>query len=510
VLPRLHRLVSIDAGLLSLGLPYDTDIDPDVAPSSFGRGWLGHLRGGADSVAAAGRLLLLSQPIGAAALVRQQMERWTDNRATTIGEPRQPDEPKAVYIDRVWDGAWEVPLSPGRLYEEFSELLHGRGPLVALARWEAADLAAWPMPPEAGLPDMLLPDAATLVLQQITACVMDLADRAGRPDLSTHLMEWPRTSEPSAPDSLAQLRRCILPLMPPMLTGAFVGPLVDAEQVYLGVLPALLQEVSRDPALPLLALLHRRHRAIQAAIDAFEAEQQMLGSDFSPANLAGREARYIMICELAAILGAWAPGPVGDSLAVASSAARSSFALWLEDDSRAMIAVRTVLECVARARAWRTKPHRAQALDARGPRTTTRDWLAAAGWRRLGLMNAALGELAHSSYDSRYGGAIGALASLQEPDPGGRDPIHTARGDALDQVLFLLAGEALAALEALSPSVADAARDAIRFPADADRQVEAWLNRAWAHRDFDFGGPSFGPIDLDELRNLGIDVTDMQ
>lgn len=45
-------------------------------------------------------------------------------------------------------------------------------------------------------------------------------------------------------------------------------------------------------------------------------------------------------------------------------------------------------------------------------------------------------------------------------------------------------------------------------PDDADQQLEAWLRRAWKHRKFDFGGPSFGPIDVDELRNLGIRVDD--
>lgn len=506
VLPRLHRLASIDAGLLSLGLPYDVDIDPDIAPASYGRGWLGHLRGGADSVAAAGRLLLLSQPVGAAALIRHQLERWTDNRAKALGIERPSGDSKAAYIERVWRGGWELRLSPKQLYEAFSELLHGRGRLTALARWEATDLAEWPMPPAAGLPVMLLPDAATLVLQQITACVKDLAERAGRPELARWLMDWPRTSEAAPFDILESLRAGILPLMPPMLTRSFVLPLMGAEQAYLDVLPRLSAELSREPSLPALAFLHRRHRATQAAIGSFEAEEQMRGRDFKPANLAGREARYILIWELAAILGSWQLDPIGESFAVASSAARSSFILWLEDDSRAMIPVRTVLECVARARTWRLKPDRAKSLDARGPRTTTRDWLAAAGWRRLGLLNAALGELSHSSYDARYAGALGALSVLQEPQTAGPNPIHTARGDALDQTMFLLASEAIAAVDSLNPYVASVARQTIRLPDDADRQIEAWLSRAWEHRHFDFGGPSFGPIDLDQLRSLGIKV----
>ena len=105
-MPRLNRLISIDAGLSELGFYYDVDKYPFLALAHEGVDWPSHVRSGADSVAAAARFLMLYQPIGAAAFLRGQMERWTNNRATTIGLDRHEGETHAHFIDRVWAGAW--------------------------------------------------------------------------------------------------------------------------------------------------------------------------------------------------------------------------------------------------------------------------------------------------------------------------------------------------------------------------------------------------------------------
>lgn len=77
----LWRVPMLDGALASRGLSYRVEATVDVAPAALGSDWLGQLRWGLDSAAAATRFQLLCQPIGAAAVLRQQLERWTANRA---------------------------------------------------------------------------------------------------------------------------------------------------------------------------------------------------------------------------------------------------------------------------------------------------------------------------------------------------------------------------------------------------------------------------------------------
>jgi hypothetical protein len=505
-LPRIVRSVVVDGVLLSLGLPYEAGDGSETAPAALGDGWLGHVRWGADSIVEGARLLILCQPIGAAALVRQQLERWTFNRANALGMSIGAQESKADFIERVWQHGLDVPWLPGRIYRALSELLHGRGELATLAAWEATELAAWPITPEAMLPIVLIAEAGNIVLRQLVACCLDLAARAARPELTSLLLDWPRTVDPAETEVTDRLRILLPPLVAGALTAPTVMPLLGAEQVYLEVLTRLSAPELQRPPLSALSMLHRRHRATQGAIWALDQERQALG-DLDLANLGTREVRYVVANEAASLVALWSPGPGAQALAIAANSARSSWQLWLEDDSRAMITVRTTVESVARARAWRTKPKKATRLDARGSSTSTRDWLEAAGWRRLAIWNDALGELGHSSYDARWSGAINALESLSDR-PVAPEHLHFGRGDTLDRVAFLLAAETLAYVRGVAPGLADPMRKVFGIPPDPEEVIDAWLERAWRSRDFDLGAPSFAPIDLDALAALGIDVDD--
>ncbi len=507
-MPRLSRLVAIDAGLNELGFQYDAEVDPALALTHDGVDWPSHVRGGADSVAAAARLLMLFQPIGAAAFIRGQMERWTNNRASAIGLQRSEGETHSQFLDRVWAGAWDLPLSPGGLYEELSELLHGRGRFAPLAVWEARDLAEWQISGEASLPNIVLPMAGSLVLQQVTACVIDMARRAGRHDLESWLMEWPARTEPPEQFMINQLWLGLPPLMPFALTGPFVSKLGAAEKAYLDLLPEARTKPPW-PGMTVLAFLLRRYRAGQGAIYALAEEEKRLGPDFDPQNLHGRDARYVVVGELAALVGRWVPGSAGEALILASAALRSAFAIWLEDDSRAMIPVRTMLECAARSRTWRLRPDKAARLEARGRATTPRDWLDAAGWRRLGVFNTALGELSHLTYQSRANGALDVLAAVQAPESVVADPIQTGRGEALDETVFLLASEAMAWLRQLDPGLASVVQAQARLPKDFEPEIEQWMRRTWANRNWDFGRPSFKKLDLAELQERGVSIDDI-
>jgi hypothetical protein len=507
-LPRLNRLISIDAGLAELGFVHNVDADPSEALAHGGADWPGQLRGGADSVACAARFLMLYQPIGAAAYLRGQTERWTSNRATTLGIERREGESQADFMNRVWHRGTPLPLPPGAYFAEMSELLHGRGHFVPMAVWESRDLAEWPPPADASLASMVLPEAGMLVLQQVTACVMDLARRAGRDDLVGWLMDFPMTTDPLEQEAVDKVWLGQLPLMPPSLTEPFVSRLGAADQAYHEFLATVRSEPVW-PGMTVLALLSRRYRATQGAVFSFQQEQIALGAEFNPRSLYARDTRYIVVGELAALVGRWIAGSPGQALIVASSALRSAFAMWLEDDNRSMIAVRTMLECVAQARTWRLKPDKAARLEARGLLASPRDWLVAAGWRRLGVFNAALGELSHTTPRSRYGGALGVLAAVQAPEAVTVDPINTGRGEALDQTVFLLTIEALEWLKTLDEPLAVLVQKALKLPADPEADVEAWLARSWANRDYDFGGPSFRKVDLEDLERRGFNVDDI-
>ena len=502
VIPHLSRVVAIDRTLAALGLSYDLEMDPiETAPASTGSSWLGHVRWGADSAVAAGRLLMLGQALGAAAILRQQTERWTKNRASTLGIDELEGESKADFIDRAWAGAWERRLSPGGVYAEVSELLHGRGSLLPALHWEAVDLLAWDPQPDAIRASILLSELTTLTVQQTFACTLDLARRASAPDLEEMLWAWPRAASPIPGEVMAALWPGLLPLTPLALTAESSIPLLAADDTYTGLLRAPLADEHDRPTLAALAFLSRRARANQAAVAMFREEERMVGHALDYGSLFGRETRYVQIGEIAALAGAWVGGAHGDALVTASSAGRSAFHLWLEDDNRSMIATRSMVEAAARARTWRLKPAKATRLENNAPRTSPRDWMRAAGWSRLGLMIAALGEFSHLGPNSRWGGAIEALTVLQT-DAGEDPPIHTARGEAVDRAMYLVATEALAAIEPRSPRLASEVLRLLGIARDPQAEITRWLEDAARLPTHDFGDVTLRPFDAEALATM--------
>jgi hypothetical protein len=498
VLPRLARLPSIDAALSELGVVYPIDGTPGVNPAVYAGDWPYHVRWGADSAVVAARFLMLGQGVGAAAVLRQALERWTENRAFALGLTIAAGEPKAAFYDRVWRGGTELRLNIELLYVQLSELLHGRGMLVPIIEWETAELCESDPPPDVLAALAVLADLGSLVLQQITACTLDLAHGAGRTDLETLLIEWPRTSEPPGQAACDTVLPALWPLTPTLLSGDVVMELAVSAEVYERQI-ANIGSGDRLPlaALAVLAFLHRRHRATQAAVAAFEEEERLVGRKLNWRSLSDREARYLLVNETAAIAGRWVGAEVGAALAFAASAMRSAFVLWLEDDNRAMIAVRAALEAAARARTWRTKPAKAAALSAKGARASPRDWLAAAGWRRFGVLNVALGELSHVGYNARWDGALEALAAAQPAPSEDMPAIHTGRGSVLDVVQYLVGAEAVIQLTQLSPELGTTARSILGIGADPEVLIERWLQIAGNVGTFDLGGSIFQPPPTD-------------
>ena len=486
VLPRIWRIAPVDALLQAAGLPYDADGSVGSSPAFPGPGWAGQLRWGLDSVAGMGRFIMLHQVVGASAVIRQQVERWTENRASVLKVARGPD--RAAFVDRVWsDYPRNVRL--GKVYADASSVLHGRGRWMPLVRWESADLCSWPPPGELVAMGVL---AELGVMVQLVVTGTAIATLTDVPrEYRDRLKAWPLVGEPSALELYAPLFPSILPLTPEVLANNFSEALVPHALIYESALANPDADGLPAESLAVLGFLHRRYRAGQMALAAFEQEQERVGDRFNWAEIARRETRYILVGESAGLAGIWVPGPRGDALLVGSQALRSAFLLWLEDDNRSMTATRTVLEAAARARVWRRKPDKARSLEDREDRTTLRDWLSAAGWSRLGVVSRALGELSHFSYDSRWSGALEALSAAQEDAEADPWALNTARGSGLEQAALLLAIEAAASVLESSSALGGAMRTILGLDTRSEDEVETWLQRSHQLRGFSFGDPDF-------------------
>jgi len=156
----VNQLLVLDFGLRKLGA------NPNRVPVDYSGGWVDHQAWGVDSMLAATRLLLAGQFVGAAQIGRSQLERWAMNLEYTAQLAPERGESTSSFYNRLWGtldstGGKLVPLaqrsdsgerisimgrriSPGALYDEVSDLLHGRGPGVAAANLEACELLRSP------------------------------------------------------------------------------------------------------------------------------------------------------------------------------------------------------------------------------------------------------------------------------------------------------------------------------------------------------------------------------
>ena len=225
---------------------------------------------------------------------------------------------------------------------------------------------------------------------------------------------------------------------------------------------------------------------------ALKSEKEQLGENYSEGSLRGRATGWVLLTEAASLVGSWVTNAhAGDALSLIGSGLRSAYWLWLEDDDRSMSVLRSVLEQTSRSRAWRLKPTKAAELENRR-QTTPRDWLEAAGWRRLTALNRALGEWAHVKETSRWLGARELLSELQL-NADSESASYTARGASLDFVSLLVAKEVLAWCHEVSPTIANtlqAVFDGAHLT-DGEESLELTMNHIWRHRADDMGQPIF-------------------
>ena len=516
-------------------------------PASYGDSWVDHLGWGADSAFVAARLLFSGQFVGAAAILRSQFERWTENAAYNSGVYHEKGETAASFAARAWSschrgypsilrvhrestgynfgstlddldfwedqresGGFEGPdvligenyrVYPAALMEFMSELLHGRDRFTDVVRWESVGLleGVSPLLAEAS---QLLSDVLMLNLRQVRLCLATLAEEKDSPQLASGLFSLPELTYAGDEGPICS---SLFPLLPTTgLSSRCVSQLQAAahnhEQVMKGGRPA--GRLYRDNEMTLLYFYERRARAAHWATKSLEAEKSQLKDRFNLEGLSSRSTMHVMAAEMSAIVAKWLGNtPQGDAAALCSSALRSAHWLWLEDDDRAMALLRVVLEQSARLRTWSSKPEKAVKLEATAA-STPKDWLNAAGLKRLQSLNRALGEFSHFHAKIRLDGARDILVKIQK-NRDAPDSHHTARGHALDAMAALVMVESIRCVESISPAVANAfegiAKEVFVEEGGADLQssLENLLQRALLLKNASLGEYSLrGPADV--------------
>jgi hypothetical protein len=546
VLTVLTPLTLIDKSLRRLGARSDRH------PADFSGGAPNHYAWACDSVVACARLLLCGQLPGAAVIARHQLERWTLHRAFNWSITQEPGEPTINFIARVWSTPQQlspmvrphfdlletesladelegvvshvepepdhlhVPLTDGReicpavVYGYLSELIHGRQ-FPAAIRWSAGQLveADGGVEPQAYGAVDLITDALALCIRQLRIAVLWLAQSTNSiPGRGALALSGDTFTEATAEEGLApppinspkrQLAKPPLPALMPLLPeeGLSRGPMgvlregaYSFDSILAGWKPN--GNYLRDDQLVCFNFMWHRYASATFALKALRWEKEHLGEDFNEASLQGRAGPWVLLTEAASLVGRWVTNAhVGNALSLIGSGLRSAYWLWLEDDDRSMSVLRSVLEQTSRSRAWRLKPTKAVELENRR-QTTPRDWLEAAGLRRLTAMNRALGEFAHVKETSRWLGARELLSELQlNADP--TSAIYTARGASLDFVSLLAAKEVLAWCEEVSPTIANTLQVVFASAqlTDGEESLEFRMNHIWRHRADDMGQPIF-------------------
>jgi hypothetical protein len=503
---RLQRIVRSGQTMQSIGLPLLTSQIPlGLAAEELGasqgrppfyRGptWPDHLAWGLDSVVAAVRLMMCLQPVGASIVARTQLERWSSNLESNSGVDQQPGESTVDWYNRLWSGPGvrppdQVTTPVGELFADLSELLHGRGRLMPLVWLDIADVADMPSGAQVQLLETIS-DALVVSLSHIRTCLASAAENRGF-EVLAQMVDRIQLVLP-AKVWLSDVRTHLWPMMPMFIRQTAVeGALGASAAAYRRVISAM--QAGRDPAepselWPALAFGSHRFRALLNEQYAYQIERKLLGHHFDEGGADRAVAEAVLAGEMAAVLARWLrqdperQSPA-NALAVCASGLRSAQWLWLEDDERSMGCLRTVIEQVARARTWRLRPNRALKIET-NPNSTPRDWIEGAGWKRLTLLNRALGEFAHGSTKADWNDARNALVAIQHADDlKEAHAQYTGRTHALNAMILILTIECAAWADTFGSHLGEAYRRIIRVDdVRADQLIEALLNRVWDKR----------------------------
>ncbi|HEY0216531.1 MAG TPA: hypothetical protein VGC57_09080 [Cellulomonas sp.] len=451
------------------------------------------------------RLLLAGQITTAAIVARSQLERWTENLADNHGMKKLARESARDYAERVWisgplsnlgkrsskrycsiDG---LDIFPGDVVDQLNKLIHAEEHAAAV---EWANLG-YPGDGGAGVEGCRpVSHALMLCIRQLRFCVANALWVAGEVDSARIVAEF-ETSTPRW--GVAPPMSALWPANLLLLQSEHVRAVAELSGTFDAVRRGERPDgrLYTDAEMGNLAFCAYRFRALTHAQRAFDSEAEIVGP-LTQENLAASELPPVITSEMAAALARWLPEG-GHPRAAADSIAdalRGAYWLWVEDDMRSMSALRVALEQAARLRVWRLKPRHAERLEVDG---SPARWIEKAGWKRLGALNRALGDLSHFRLDSDWGSAFDLLVLLNpavRPD----EAPNTARRHALEVVTRLASREIRGWVRVLDPDVAVAfdaiAGETLSGGEAVDHRIEEYLNFASTFRSLRF--PNEAPL----------------
>lgn len=474
----------------------------DRHPASYHGTWPEHLQWGLDSIQQAVRLLLCGQIVGASVIARGQLERWTENRAHNFGMSRKTGESGTSFAERVWAGrsldslrySGDVSdvisdgreLSPAVVMDGLNKVVHAEKHVTAV---EWANQTFPGLPRDAVHAARLVADALFLASRQLARCLSQMLIDQGMLHAARNIvigLPLARIAITPPPSALWPVNLLVLHdrnSAPVYKAAAFFDQVLDGQR------PG--GQLLHDGQMMLYCFLHYRARAFQSAKYAFTLEESKVGP-LNDDSLTAVESPLILASEMAGMLASWLPRDSysRNAAAILADAIRSSLWLWLEDDTRAMAALRVVLEQSARLRVWRLKPQHGPRLEAYGKPT---QWLDRAGWSRLGALNKALGEMSHFRKDVHWDAAYELLVALN-PEATPDEARFVARRYALEAVTRLAMREVREQVRILDEGVGTAfdmlALETMAGGPEVDGRLEAYLNHAQAYRGVAFPGPS--------------------
>lgn len=426
-----------------------------------------------------------------------------------LDEMAAADEPEIRHDHLALSDGSEV--CPALVYSVLSEIMHARE-CEDVTTWESKGLLDPQQLPEAWfVPIGAVSDAISLSLIQIgmmTAAAVAHNGDHGRAALLAQYWKWPHRFSSRDPESDARefwsppselipadrwRPRPQEPVIPSLVSLMPLTPIEGLKPQHVAYLdkqhwtyasmrggfrPA--GRLYRDDELVTLTFDAHRFSAVQLAVNGLRMEAQKFGASFDARSVAGRGSFYVLVSEIAALTSTWCGGTISAALRLISSSLRSAYWLWLEDDDRAMASLRCTLEQAARIAATLKNPHRARGMENR-PTLPSR-WLEAAGWKRLKVLNDALGEYSHAQKKLDPVRPRLLLSALQMDSDENPDAIYTARRHALDLVSEFAARSTIDVLRTTSHTIAESTVQMLdtHGPFDlSDQRKERVLDHAW-------------------------------
>lgn len=458
--------------------------------------WPSTLRWGLDFYVYITYLIRSQRYVAAALAARMFLERWTLNLAHHHRVEPAEGESDAEFITRAWSVYPSIAgeHDMGLYWRWLSEYLHGRAELDIA--WTQHRRHGDPEADYQTIGDRIDVVARTALIQVFGAIRVYAADH-NLEKLTATLLKDPAEPRTDATWDEGEQVTASAHHMDFRFVSSDAASDLSREggryrEFVKGAAAASLFQKSIALEYARMAYLERRGRAVDAARESFRHEIDIYGDEFNPDSLHTRLFRYIGIGEMARLCGATEPSaPEFRALETAAWALEAAWFVWLEDSDLSLGCVRVLIEQTARARAYRLKPVRAQGLEQLTGGAAPIRWLEAAGFKRLGSYNQALGQFSHIQRSLRIQGARGLLEKLQSSP--GEHSAYTARGDALDEAAYLLAHELLARLDQDNADIAAQFRATVTLREASEHEVRLvdMLERSLDERDSDLGPSAF-------------------